>query len=264
VDVDIVFEKAELLKALGLLECAGWQGGEALERCIAVCVEAYVLPVLRGGVVFGIAVEGDGGAGEVESAAIGGGDDFDGVGVGDVFWSAEDFEGGDFDVRLCEGAKERGEVLGFEEGFVALDVDVDVGVKVLGYGVDAVGAAGEVCGGELDGPVVAVTEFGYFFGVGGDDDAVELGTGDGGFEDPGEHGAAGDGAQDFTGEPCGGETRGNDAEHGRGLLFAGSGIKYDGTWLCRGDVSHSKRSLCRRNPFTHIGGVAQMVRATDS
>jgi hypothetical protein len=42
-------------------------------------------------------------------------------------------------------------------------------------------------------------------------------------------------------------------------------IKYDGIWLCRGDVSLSAREfLCRRNPFTHIGGVAQMVRATDS
>ena len=45
---------------------------------------------------------------------------------------------------LGEGAQESGEVLGFEEGFVALDVDVDVGVDLLGDGVDAVGAAGEI------------------------------------------------------------------------------------------------------------------------
>ena len=43
-----------------------------------------------------------------------------------------------------EGAEEGGEVFGFEEGFVALDVDVDVGGDELGDGVDAVGAAGEV------------------------------------------------------------------------------------------------------------------------
>jgi hypothetical protein len=106
-------------------------------------------------------------------------------------------------------------------------------------------------------------ELGYFVGVGGDDDAVELRAGAGGFVDPGEHGAAGDDTEDFTGETGGGEARGDDAEDGCGPLFAGCGIKYDGGWLCRGDVSHSKRILCRRT-LTHIGGVAQMVRATDS
>ncbi len=35
-------------------------------------------------------------------------------------------------------------MLGLEEGFVALDVDVDVGVDELGDGVEAVGAAGEI------------------------------------------------------------------------------------------------------------------------
>ena len=35
-------------------------------------------------------------------------------------------------------------MFGFKEGFVALDVDVDVGVDLLGDGVDAVGAAGEI------------------------------------------------------------------------------------------------------------------------
>ena len=112
--------------------------------------------------------------------------------------------------------------------------------------------------------MIELAELGYFVGVGGDYDAVELRTGDGRFEDPGEHGAAGNDAKDFTGQPGGGEARGDDAEHGRGLLFEAAGIKYDGNWLCRGDRLSSKSILCRRNPFIHIGGVAQMVRATDS
>ena len=211
VDGDSVFEEAELFEALGLFEGAGGQGGEAVEGGFAVGVEADVLPVVRWDYV-GVAVVGDGGAGEVEGAAVGGGDDFYGVGVGDVLGGAEDFEGGDFDVRLGEGAEEGGEVFGFEEGFVALDVDVDVGGDQLGYGVDAVGAAGEVGGGELDGPVVLAAEFGYFFGVGGDEDVVELGAGVCGFVDPGEHGSAGDGAKDFAGEARGGEAGGDDAE----------------------------------------------------
>jgi len=171
VDVDVVFEEAELFEAFGLFEGAGGQGGEALECGFAVRVEAYVFPVLRSGVVLRVSVVWDGGAGEVEGSAVGGGDYFDGVWVGYVFGSAEDFEGGDFDVRLREGSEEGGEVLGFEEGFVALDVDVDVGVNLLGYGVDAVGAAGEIGGCELEWPVVGAAEVGYFFGVGGDEDA---------------------------------------------------------------------------------------------
>jgi len=167
--------------------------------------------------MLGVSVVRDGGAGEVEGAAVGGGDYFDYVWVGDVLGSAEDLEGGNLDLRLREGAEEGGEVLGFEEGLVALDVDVDVGGDFLRDGVDAVGAAGQVGGGELDGPVVLEAEVGYFVGVGGDDDAIELGAGGGGFVDPGEHGAAGDGAKDFSGKARGGETGGDDAESAEGL-----------------------------------------------
>jgi hypothetical protein len=62
-----------------------------------------------------------------------------------------------------------------------------------------------------------------------------LGAGDSSFVDPGEHGSAGDGAKDFAGETRGGQARRDDAKHSGGPLFAGYGIKYDGTWLCRGD-----------------------------
>ncbi len=53
-----------------------------------------MLPVLRRVVDAGITVVGDGGAGEVEGAAVDGGDNFDCVGVGYVLRSAEDFERG--------------------------------------------------------------------------------------------------------------------------------------------------------------------------
>ena len=120
----------------------------------------------------------------------------------------------------------------------------------------------------MDGPVVLMAEVGYFVGVGGDNDAVELGAGTGGLEDPCQHWFACYGAKDFTGQARGGEARGDDAEDSGGDLSSGLGIrlriKYDGSWLCRGDVSFLERVLCRHNPFQHIGGVAQMVRATDS
>jgi len=140
--------------------------GKALESGLAVCVEANVFPVLCRAAV---TVVRDRGSGEVESAAIGGGDNFYGVWIMDIGGGAGDLEGGDLDVLLGEGAKQGGEVLGFEKGFVALNVDVDLGVDDLGDGVDAVGAAGEVRRGELAAPVIVAAEGGDLFGVGSDD-----------------------------------------------------------------------------------------------
>ena len=120
---------------------------------------------------------------------------------------------------LGEGAQESDEVLGFEEGFVALDVDVDVGVNLLGYGVDAVGAAGEIGGCELEWPVVGAAEVGYFFGVGGDEDAVQLRAGFCGLVNPREHWPSGDDAEDFAGKTCGCQAGWNDAEDDGRLLF---------------------------------------------
>ena len=91
VDVDSVLEETELFQALGLFKGAWRQCCEAVEGGFAVGVEADVLPVFRCGVGSGLSVVGapvtvvgDGGAGEVESAAVGGGDDFDCIGVGFV------------------------------------------------------------------------------------------------------------------------------------------------------------------------------------
>ena len=118
VDVDVVFKEAELFEAFGLLQRAGRQGGESLQGLFAVGVEADVLPVFGRGVVAGlsvvgapVAVVGDGCAGEVEGSAVGGGDYFYSIGIGDVVWSAEDFEGGDLDVWPGEWLEESGDVL---------------------------------------------------------------------------------------------------------------------------------------------------------
>ena len=96
----------------------------------------------------------------------------------------------------------------------------------------------------MDEPVVLIAEGGYFVGVGGDDDAVELRAGAGSLEDPCQHRFAGDGAKDFAGQTGGCQTRGNDANDSRRELSAGLGIKYDGSWLCRGDVSFLERVFC--------------------
>ena len=87
----------------------------------------------------------------------------------------------------------------------------------------------------MEGPVVGAAEVGYLFGIGGDEDARELGAGTGGVVNPCKHWASGDGAEDFAGKARGGQAGWNNAENDRRLLFELAGIKYDGNWLCRGD-----------------------------
>jgi hypothetical protein len=210
VEGDVVFQEAELLQALGLFEDGGGEGGEAFERGAAIGVEAEVLPVRS--LAAGVTVKGNGRAGEVERATIGGGNDFDGVGVGDVFRRAGDFEGGDLDVRSGEGCEDGGDVFWLEQGFIALDVDVNVGGDGAGGGEEAVCAAGEVGRGEDAGPALGVAEGLDFERVGGDDDVIEFRTGLGGAVDPGEQRVAGDIAEDLARETGGGEACGDDAD----------------------------------------------------
>ena len=85
-------------------------------------------------------------------------------------------------------------MFGFEEGFVALDVDVDFGVDELGDGVDAVGAAGEGGRSDLAGPVVLAAQVGDLFGICSYDQAIELRAGASSLVNPCKHGTPGDGS----------------------------------------------------------------------
>ena len=211
VDVDAVVEEAELLEAFDLFEPGGREGGEFLERGFAVGVHTEVLAIAGEACV--VAVVGDGGAGEVESAVVGGGDDFDGVGIVDVGGGAADCQRGNLDFGTFEEVQHRREVVGGEEGLVALDVDIDVGGDGLGDGPNAVGAAGAVLGSEDGGEGVGLGEVEHLVGVSGDEDLVEEGAGAGGAIDPGDHGLAGDFAKDFAGQARGAEARGDDGEN---------------------------------------------------
>ncbi len=102
---------------------------------------------------------------------------------------------------------------GREERLVALDVDVDVGGDGLGDGVDAVGAAGAVLGGEDGARSKGLRVVEDFIGVSGDEDLIEEGAGAGGAIDPGEHGLAGDFAENFAGQAGGAEAGGDDGEN---------------------------------------------------
>ena len=110
-------------------------------------------------------------------------------------------------------------MFGTEEWLVALDVHVDVCGVALGDGVDAVGAAREIGAGHDVRPGVMAAEGSDFFGVGGDEDGVELRARAGSVVDPREHGPAGDFAENFARETGGGEARRDDAESAGTILF---------------------------------------------
>jgi hypothetical protein len=232
VEGDIVFEEAKLFEALDLFELAGRQGRETLQGCAAVGIETEVLPVDGAGwLAILLAVEGDGRAREVEGAAIGGGDHFDGVGVGDVFGCAADFEGGHLHVRCGEGREQRGDVSGLNEGLVALDVEVNFGGDLLRDSEEAVGTAGEIGRGHQAGPAVQIAKLLDLGGVGGDDDLVETRASLGGAIDPCEQRLAGELAEDFAGQARGGQACGNDSQDASGAgvsWFGGEREVWDG------------------------------------
>jgi hypothetical protein len=210
VDGDAVVKEAELFEPLDPFEPGGREGGESVEGRFAIGVDAEVFAITG---KTAIAIEGDGGAREVEGAVIVGGDDFDGVGIMDVGGGAADGKGCDLNLGALEELQQRHEVLRREERLVSLDVDVDVGGDGLGDGVDTVGAAGAILGSEDGGQAVGLGEVEDFVGVRGDEDLIEERAGTGGAIDPGEHGLAGDLAKDFAGQARGAKARGNDGEN---------------------------------------------------
>jgi hypothetical protein len=205
---DAVFKETQLFEALGQFEWAGRERVEAAQGVGPVGVEAEVFPDVRGSAV---AVVGDCRAGEVKRAPIERGDDLHGVGIVQIGGGAANLQRGDVDRRIFKWLEQRREMLGPQQRFVSLDVDVDVRGAGERDGVDAVGAAEQVGAGHHAGPAIAAAKRGDFVGVGGDDEGIELIAGAGGGVDPGEHGVSGDLAQHFARQPGGGEAGGNDA-----------------------------------------------------
>ena len=210
VDGDAVVEEAKLFEPLDLFHPGERQGGEAFQSGAAVGVDAEVLAVA--GESDAVAIKGDGGAGEIKSAAVGGGDDLDGVRIGNIFGRTGDGKGSDLDIGVAEEVQQRREVRGGEQGFVALDVEVDIGADRLGDGMDPVGATGAVGRSKDSGDAARLAEVEDLVGIRGDEDAVEEGAGACGPIDPGNHGLACDFAEDFAGKASGSEASGNDGE----------------------------------------------------
>src|SRR5271165_4342465 len=105
-----------------------------------------------------VAVVGESGAGEIESASIGGADHLDSVGIVDLIGRAARGKGSNFHFRSRHGLKQGVEMLGPEQGLVALDIDVDIGGNGLGNRMDAIRATGAVLGSENGRKVVLLSE----------------------------------------------------------------------------------------------------------
>ena len=133
-----MFEEAELFQTLADLKRTGCERMETSQGQGAIGVEAEVFPD-RGALM--IAIVGDGGSGEVECAAVRGSYDLDGVWIGEVLRCAKDLEGRDLNVLGGKRAEEGSEVVGAEERFVTLDIDIDLRGVELGDGVDTIRAA---------------------------------------------------------------------------------------------------------------------------
>ena len=99
-------------------------------------------------------------------------------------------------------------------------------MEIAGDGAEAVCAARQTGRSHAPGPALALAQSTDLLGIRGDDDLVELGAAAGGFDDPREHGPAGNLAQYFARQAGGLEPRGNDADHALRLFPADAWIKY--------------------------------------
>lgn len=150
-----------------------------------------------------VASVGDGGAGEVEGVVEAIEGEFDDVGIGNELGIIERTPGGDHGegLVLAKGAGEGVDEGGFEEGFVALDIDdVSGGLALVGGFGDAVSTGGVIGAGSDGAGSDGVAEVGDAVIVGGDDEFIEfLAEGDA-FENVLEEGLAEKGMEGLSGE----------------------------------------------------------------
>ena len=194
-----VFQQAQLFELFDLFEGSRRECGEALEGTPAVGIQAEVLEVMD--VPGAVSIEGNRGAGEIERAAILRRDDFDGIGIVDIFGGATNFKSGCVNAWVVERLQEGFNMAWGQEGFVPLDVDVDLGRDLLGNRMQTVGSAGQSRGCHAPGPAAILAELGDLVGVHGDYEPVNLWTGKGGFIDTLQKGLACDFAEHFSWKP---------------------------------------------------------------
>ena len=238
---EAVFEGAQLLEALRLLERADGEIRVSQQKVAAVAIEADVLVVHR---VAATPNVGDGGTREVDSVLEAVGDNFDDIGIVD-FAGIFDllFERAHLDCGLVSQRHDGGiDCSGIDEGLIALDVDDDLGVGVArGDFGNPVGAGNVVGPGHPDGGSEAPGFGKDSLVVGGDNSAGEVSRHVHAFPDVFKHSSATKGGEGFTGKSGRSVPGWNHSQDSAGHTKVYH-IRVKGSAGC----SESSRFVCRR------------------
>ena len=116
--------------------------------------------------------------------------------------------------RVLHDFNQPGDVFRPGHGFVALDVQINIGCNRLRYFVHPLGAATVRGGGHLGLPAVALADIHNFIGVSGDDHVagMQQRRGTNGFVNPANQEFPGNFAQRFARQPGGSQTCGDDGD----------------------------------------------------
>ncbi len=217
VDGNVMREQTELFQALGRLKRMWRQCSEAFQRRVAIRVEAEMFPI--DDVAAAVTVEGNGGTRKIKCASVFRKHDLYGIRVGDLFRRAGRPERRHLGVDA--GAIERGEqrvdMGGTKHRFVPLYVHDNVRRYLPGYGMNAIRAALQIGRGQHGFPAMLRGQRDHLIRIRRNHHAIEPRCCQRGFDDPLQHGLAGDIAQHLAGQAGGSETGWNNGE-GRGSL----------------------------------------------
>lgn len=202
-DAIAVFHPTELFELFDAFELAGRKRGEFEKSVTAKCVQTDVFEVAGGDAFAGIANPRNRRAREIESVAVEVGNDFDDVGIHDVFGRSDrDAKRGN--VSVAFGGEER--IDSSIDHFVAnkreiaLDVHVNVCGHVDGDFGDAVGAGAMLGASHDDGTLKGLDGVADAGVVGGDNNAGGAAALLSTFENVLDHGASGDGRKRLSGK----------------------------------------------------------------
>ena len=122
--------------------------------------------------------------------------------------------------RVLHDLNQPGDVLRPSHGFIALDVQVNIGCNGLRYFVHPLGAAAVRAGSHLRLPAVALRDFHDFIGIGGDDHIIEQSRGADRVVNPANQKFSGNLAQRFARQPGGGQTGGDDCDRSHRVMVS--------------------------------------------